>query len=245
MKSIPIIVFIAIVALCAQIAWGQSVYEYPIRPGTKEWKNLKNHSEKVMACQLPSEVLKTLSTMQLLDACLEYPLLGDIMAFNNTQHGVDAFKMNFNGIEEFLRRSDRHKVLIDRYANADPAGYKNDWSDINKGEYAYRILVLELIIAQHELLNLLDSSQRRNLVGLLLEVKKQKAQHEIYSYHSIMSIYYPIARILMKENVGDHYLDKEVLASLTQFSMNGNLRELHLIPTLDILAVDYIKNRKP
>ena len=44
---------------------GQSGYEYPIKPGTEEWKKLKNIKEKVEVCLIPDSIHHILSTEEL------------------------------------------------------------------------------------------------------------------------------------------------------------------------------------
>jgi len=52
-------------------------YEYPVRPGSDEWLELKTHDEKLRVTQLPEDILKNLSTEDLLEVCMDYPLLID------------------------------------------------------------------------------------------------------------------------------------------------------------------------
>ena len=42
-----------------------SEWNYPILPGTEEWKKFKTQQEKVDACQIPEDVLKAISTNDL------------------------------------------------------------------------------------------------------------------------------------------------------------------------------------
>ena len=56
---------------------------YPIRPGTPEWEAFTSHEAMVRACQIPEGLLENLTTEKLIDAVLDYPLLGDMRLFNS------------------------------------------------------------------------------------------------------------------------------------------------------------------
>lgn len=86
-------------------------YDYPVRPGSDEWLELKTHDEKLRVTQLPDDILKNLSTEDLLDVCMDYPLLVDAFLFNSFEEGLDKMCSRFNGFQEFMRRDDNAEVL--------------------------------------------------------------------------------------------------------------------------------------
>jgi len=73
-------------------------WDYPVKPGTEEWKQFKSHKEMTDACQIPEKILSSLSTKDLTAICLQYPLLIDMFAFNIPDYGIDAVFDNFNGL---------------------------------------------------------------------------------------------------------------------------------------------------
>src|SRR5574339_653333 len=79
-------------------------YDYPIKPGTDEWKNLRSQDEMIEACQIPAELLKKLTTEALVISCLRYPLYPQINAYNSIQHGFDRLASKFNGFQELQKR---------------------------------------------------------------------------------------------------------------------------------------------
>ncbi len=75
--SIFLLVFISIDMNAQSI----KSWDYPIKPGTEAWQALSTHEDMLKACQIPAEILKTVSTEELIELCLAYPLLGDIMEY--------------------------------------------------------------------------------------------------------------------------------------------------------------------
>ena len=88
------------------------VYQYPIRPGTEEWKTvLGDHGKMCDACQLPEEWLEK-DTTTLLACVLDYPLLSDIWAWADMYLGIHMVADQFNGLEEYLKREDRKEAAL-------------------------------------------------------------------------------------------------------------------------------------
>ena len=76
----------------------------PHKPGTEAWQALSTHEDMLKACQIPAEILKTVSTEELIELCLAYPLLGDIFAYNGIQEGISKVSARFNGLQELFKR---------------------------------------------------------------------------------------------------------------------------------------------
>ncbi|MEZ4970825.1 MAG: hypothetical protein R2814_14435 [Flavobacteriaceae bacterium] len=111
--------------------YGQS-YNFPVRPGDEAWKAFNNSDEMYMASQVPNKILESMSTKDLVETCLNYPLIGTLYAYNDLQAGFDALRNKFNGIEELISRKDSGKELTKVYSNMSPEKYEDDWSDEKK-----------------------------------------------------------------------------------------------------------------
>ena len=92
-------------------------WDYPVKPGMKEWEQLRSYEEKVRACQIPEKILSSLSTEDLTEICLLYPLLKNVFAFTSVSMGADKLYNDFNGIRELFRRKEVSKELIKHYNN--------------------------------------------------------------------------------------------------------------------------------
>jgi hypothetical protein len=87
-------------------------YEYKITPNDAEWKNFKTHDEMVAACRIPSEIVKKMTTEQLVNAVMDYPLLIDLLAFNSNEEGIQALLGNSDAFKELTTRTDSKKYLL-------------------------------------------------------------------------------------------------------------------------------------
>ena len=61
--------------------------------------SLNSGQEMVDICQIPDNILKTMTTANLSSLCLNYPLLGDMLFSNNLQEGFDMMALKFNGFQ--------------------------------------------------------------------------------------------------------------------------------------------------
>jgi hypothetical protein len=169
---------------CAQSpsdANNNDVYTYPIKPGTDEWKTFTTHDEMLEACQIPESILEVMSTKGLVVTVLEYPLYGDIMAYNSIQQGFNKVAAQFNGLSELLNRKDAGVELLAKYRNMNPADIEADWSLVQKGSYAVKIGNIEILLAQDSILSNFTETQLLELIQVTREkylVKQQLA--EIY-----------------------------------------------------------------
>lgn len=70
-------------------------YEYPVTPVDKEWGEFSSHQEMLDHCQLPEECVKAMTTEQLFDTVLKYPLLIDIFFMMMSCRGFLKWQSSF------------------------------------------------------------------------------------------------------------------------------------------------------
>lgn len=167
--------------ICPLIVLGQT-WDYPIRPGTEEWKALKNNQEKVLVCQIPQEILNAVSTNELLELCIKYPLLNDIYAFNDTSEGLNKLIKDFNGIRELLSRKDIDELLLNKYSKQLDNELILDSKDSNfdKGEYIVLISTLELLLSIDEIQIKLPLLSKKKIMSELWRGYEMKKTKNIY-----------------------------------------------------------------
>ena len=136
--------------------WGYSgkpgVWDYPVIPGMEEWKKLRTNEEMLNATQIPEEVLKSLSTEDLIDLCLRYPLNVTLLVYSNTNFGFETMFREFNGLRELYQRKDVSNSLIAQYMDKlqsfsllhDPA------PDFPKAPFKSAVSLLEVFLSRIE-----------------------------------------------------------------------------------------------
>ncbi len=87
-----------LVSILPVLVWAQvsnQPYRYPAPRGSAAWNQFSTYKEKRDASQVPAAIVQKLSTSALLETVITYPLLPDIMLFNNLQEGVDHHQIHF------------------------------------------------------------------------------------------------------------------------------------------------------
>jgi hypothetical protein len=81
----------------------QGVYEFPVTPENKEWKDFSTKAEMLEVCQIPEEILHNISTSDLVETVLNYPFINDFYYFNSKELAYKRIYEDFNGMRAFIK----------------------------------------------------------------------------------------------------------------------------------------------
>jgi hypothetical protein len=198
MKKIYFIIVLVMLADLTGFAQrANDVYDFPVKRGTEQWNALKSYQDKRDACTLPESLLSIISTKGLIETYLDYPLLGDLMVFNTPQEGIQKLQENFNGARELLKRKDVATLLLEKYTSMNPAAAASQVSLEKKGEYSFKIMAIEILLAQESVLASLDTRNKKLLLGLAKEkLDAKKNDQEVYGSLAYSTTAWIMARIL-------------------------------------------------
>ncbi len=198
-------------------------YDFPIKPGTDAWAQFQSHQEMLDACQVPDDVLRTMSTRGLVETALSYPLYGEYGAYSSFQYGFDQVAAGFNGLREFLSRADAGAELIARYRAMDPAAIGQGWTSLQRGQYAARFSDIEILIAQDAILGKLTGAERRALIEEALhKIEAKQTGADVYGESGRQSSAFVLGRILEQEAVPAFQAMVERDAMLRLFLSDGS-----------------------
>lgn len=226
------------IATCLLIATGIASYgqpyQYPVRPGTDQWKALNSTVEKIAICQLPESLVKNISTRDLLISCLNYPLLNNYTASNSAYDGLLNIIKTFNGLSEFLERSDAHQILLDYYIS-------DKTSDINrkldKGGYTFISSAIELLLCHENIVNRFNQNEQKRVLKLLLLKYQEKEQFkEYFGFYGKMTTAFVATKYIER-------LDKQFLILNDRqklFSEKMLMIDLKVVDELLITINDYV-----
>ena len=178
-----------------------SEWNYPILPGTEEWKTLGCKSERVKACQIPESILHQIDTKELIELCLSYPYVKDIYAFTDLSNGIEALCLNFNGMRELITRKDAFNELKDLYQNE-----LNKQSDLlnnniiktsEKINYKVNVALIEAFIGYPNM-NLSKGQLKEALIALMNGYNKKNQLNIRYGQIEFESNFYARANIVYK-----------------------------------------------
>ena len=152
-------------------------WDYPVKPGSEEWKSLSTYQERINVYNIPQDILKLISTKELIITCLNYPEFRLIFTRNDLQRGYNHIRANFNGFRELELRSYAGKELLKIYKDYNPEGYEKNASLLEIGGHVVRFTYIEILLAQIDILNSLNDNDTRELLlqceNIYLGKKKQ------------------------------------------------------------------------
>jgi uncharacterized protein YxeA len=92
----------------------KSSYEYKVTPGDKEWAEFTSTEQMLDATQIPSDVLNQMTTEELVDAVLDFPLIINIYAYDSYEDGLKALAKDSDAFNEILKRPDAGEKLLNK-----------------------------------------------------------------------------------------------------------------------------------
>lgn len=174
-------------------------WNYPVLPGSEQWKAFQSHNERVDACQIPQNIMTSLSTEELVVLCLKYPLLLDISAFNFFADGYVAYETNFNGIMELYQRKDAPTILLAWYKQL-----KFEQASIHSTiSFIIDISVSEYMLSAPSMIAKYTPAQRKEIAAeLWSRLNYKKSQPGNFTDLSINSSYRALIRIIKSDDEG-------------------------------------------
>jgi len=160
----------------------ETLWDYPIKPGTPEWKTLKTKKQMVDACQIPLDILNNLSTKDLVTISLNYPLFNDYLEYDDERMGICMIIRRFNGLKELSQREDGITEIIKAYLNFPILDQLQ--KDPNHKDYhtPYKLPFLELVLCDDLFLNKLDDEKLEELRKITLKKYTDKLKNpDVYS----------------------------------------------------------------
>lgn len=134
------------------------------------WQTLSSHAEKLAALQLDEGLLKSLSTKELVEVCIDYPLAYDCFFYNDINKGFKRVISRFNGFQELAARSDAKLEIINYYHNFVETDYYNTISGTSKIS-PFKLSFIELMVQSEQFGDLSLHSDNVNLIDALSKIE--------------------------------------------------------------------------
>lgn len=154
-----------------------------------DWKYLESNDERWAALQLPEDQLSSMSTQELAEACMTYPLGTDCLAYNNYQIGIAQVITRFNGFTELKKREDAFDKVLDFYnKNLDYVELtvysKRVYSNAMRLYYNEQFIISGYLVPVDQLKN------NEKLISLYHKAEKiREKYYDLQSHASIETLY--------------------------------------------------------
>lgn len=170
-------------------------YQYPVVPGTPEWESLASGEEMVHACEIPEEILENISTEELLELLLQYPLLDSfLLSSENEAAGFEEMVEQFNGIQEFMSRKDMYNIIKTVYTDY----------NLESGDNSYqKIEAMEMIFLNPESVKTFSEEEKDEIAEMVYQKYIEKGKSD--SYAGTADSAYRYAVLYGTEDTLSHY----------------------------------------
>ena len=228
-----------------QLIKGQNLsktYDYTIKPGTKEWQNLKSYDERLNAYNIPDNLLGNMNTSDLVKTCLNYPEFRLIMTRNSLQQGYDYLKSIFNGFVELEKRKDSGKELINEYKKLNPADIKNYDTPVKRGEFSFKVKYIEVLLAQKPILANLDTENKKRLIEKSISnYATIETMPDEYATFGLITPALVLGRLLDLNKQSDFTIQKSKNQKLKAFVDYTEIGDTFVLPDIISCSKAYLK----
>ncbi|MGD8779920.1 MAG: hypothetical protein PVH88_13280 [Ignavibacteria bacterium] len=154
------------------LVYSTNIYSQDLpKPGTENWKKLPIELRRE-ACNIPETELAQLTTKELLQKCLDYQFMSDILFTYKFRGGLDAIAEVFNGLRELFKRNDAAVTIFDYYSKFNPEQIEAIESSSERGKYSFNFVFLELYMTQPVILNQLHGQEEAVIKEVYNKVNK-------------------------------------------------------------------------
>ena len=184
---------------------GSDSYKYPLRGWNLHGLDTalgSGERKSILACQIPDEVLKKMSTVGILETALSHPLFLDDMQFANSQEGwFEYFSQKANVFQELFKRGDAGEVLLKRVKSinlSDILKYNDTSTESNS--FYNTVQHTYFFIAQPQILEKLDNKSRIALMeDILNKLKDARDKYPKIYYGEFFISFLPYATVRLME----------------------------------------------
>lgn len=160
MKRIIILILMSLLnaSIFAQV-------KYPSRD-SKEWNNL-TVAQRWQAVNIPEDSLPKMSTIELIDHCLNFNFMWDIFNHPNYEIGLNVVIENHNGLRELLNRKDAGELILEYYQKINLEEVVKMDEPADRGKFVGKVFFLELFLSYPNIMNQFQGNEQRVIAAIL------------------------------------------------------------------------------
>ncbi|MEO8962552.1 MAG: hypothetical protein ABI325_11765 [Ginsengibacter sp.] len=174
-------------------------YDYPVKGGTPEWAAFTTHQQMEDACQVPADTLAKMSTDGLIQTCMDYPLLGDLLlnVGVNITGALSNMMQTFSGLIELCERTDAGTAMLERYKIMNP-----DCATCNQPIFTSNFNAFEMVIGNDSIQKKMTSNENKTLVKEATNKYRQKKNigNYYYALYGLSTSLYVCSKVMLNEN---------------------------------------------
>ena len=188
------------------------IYTPALKPGDAEWDFQRYTVQEIkQKLLLPEALLKTMTTSDLLEVCLDYQYSSDFLFYDEQQQGIEFLRKEFNGYDELLQRKDLVETMLMKYrVKLRSVDIIARQEQLVMGAFSIHFMLFKMLAAQDEVLESLNREQLRQLITLSIEAWNMVAERpEVFGSINYSPILFLFTRIIVREGKFQFASDEE------------------------------------
>ncbi|MDE5844245.1 MAG: hypothetical protein K2H44_02530 [Muribaculaceae bacterium] len=151
------------------------------------WQSITNHEEKIAFLQIPENILPKMSTEDLVEVCMTYPLGPECFFYNDYQFGLARGIDNFNGFAELKKRVGAFEKILDYYEKElDSMEELTDSKELSSR--SFQLSYDEQFIISGYLLSVDQLKDSKKLISLYYKARKLRENKDLGGQASINTL---------------------------------------------------------
>lgn len=162
---------------CNSTVTATDKYSYPVKAGSAEWNaagiwgigKFDPLDSIYKLCQVPTNTLKTMSTLGLIQSLEDNPCMVNMLLRDNKFQGRNEVlqRLNVNGV--LNNRADAGIGIVNYYETKDPDCSACLNTDLEKGIFQTNWYFMDMICTQDSILNQLDKAAKKRFAKIVMD----------------------------------------------------------------------------
>lgn len=146
----------------------------------------KSKRDIIIESQISKDQLKIMNTNELLEKCLLYPYISDVMFAENIPLMFKYIREEFNGFNELFSRQDAAQVILTSFLDFDFEKINEYKADYEKGLYVFKFCYINLLLAQDEIIDALNDNYK--IIDLINEKYSETDNENLIPFRNLVTV---------------------------------------------------------
>ena len=204
-------------------------YIYPVKPGSAEWNaaiaagvgQSYPLDSVYKLCQIPENILQTMSTLGLIQSLEDNPCLFNMMLRDNIVQGRDEVLSRLNVSWVLNKRSDAGITLLKYYEAKDPNIISCIDADREQANYSINWYLFDKVCSQDSLLSKLDKPLKKRFANTIIDKYNIQLKYP-NSFGGVQEpMIFILSRLMVLEGFQPFLNAMQADVNLTAFAVNS------------------------
>lgn len=218
-------------------------YEYPVKAGSSDWNaaGVAGGLDSIYKlCQVPQSKIVNMSTMGVIQTLEDNPALFNMFLRDNKFYGRNEVLSRLNISWELNKRTDAGVVILQYYSKKNPCCVETISDTNDKGAFANKWYLFDMICTQDSIINQLDSQSKKSFARVVVDRYAVQLTYPNTFGSSKTSSVLVLSQLMIKANYQPYVSALQADAGLNSFALTGLMSANDVLNTVLRYANSFI-----